>query len=69
MAPPEAIVVHPPGSAGITAPTAGAWTTTVVLEEECAAEATAAVVTCLWRIDTVAVKRPKIRETRCDYEL
>jgi len=24
---------------------------------------------CLWRIDTVAVKRPKIRETRCDYEL
>jgi len=25
--------------------------------------------TYLWRIDTVAVKRPKIRETRCDYEL
>jgi hypothetical protein len=24
---------------------------------------------CLWRIDTVAVKRPNIRETRCDYEL
>jgi eukaryotic-like serine/threonine-protein kinase len=26
-------------------------------------------LTCLWRIDTVAVKRPNIRETRCDYEL
>jgi uncharacterized membrane protein YqjE len=40
-----------------------------VMQATCAALGLLASVGCLWRIDTVAVKRPKIRETRCDYEL